>query len=242
MFVGTITNVATVVAGTAVGALVGTRFPERLRQTVMGSLGLLTAALGVREILPTDEFTLVLAAVLAGAVLGELVNIEDGLTRLGDALQRRLTVHKVPIEVSTPEAGDPVPHTTRFAEGFVVASLVFCVGPLALVGSIQDGLGDPEMLLVKAGLDGFASLAFASVYGWGVGLAALSLGVLQGGIAAAGHLLDGVLSDPMLDALGAAGGILLLGIALRLLELKKVRVANLLPAVALAPLFVWLWG
>ena len=242
MFVGTITNVATVVAGTAVGALVGKRFPDRLRQTVMGSLGLLTAALGVREILPTDEFTLVLAAVLAGAVLGELVNIEDGLTRLGDALQRRLTGRRVPIEVSAPEAGEPVPHSTRFAEGFVVASLVFCVGPLALVGSIQDGLGDPEMLLVKAGLDGFASLAFASVYGWGVGLAALSLGVLQGGIAAAGHLLDGVLSDPMLDALGAAGGILLLGIALRLLELKKVRVANLLPAVALAPLFVWLWG
>ena len=242
MFVGTATNVAAVLAGTAVGATVGRRFPERLRQTVMAALGLLTAALGVREILPTEHFTLVLAAVLAGAVLGELVNIEGGLTRLGDALQRRLTGHRVPIEVTAPEAGGPVPHRARFAEGFVVASLVFCVGPLALVGSIQDGLGEPEMLLVKAGLDGFASLAFASVYGWGVGLAALTVGVLQGGIAAAGRLLEGVLTDPMLDALGAAGGILLLGIALRLLEIKKVRAANLLPAVVLAPLFVWLWG
>jgi uncharacterized membrane protein YqgA involved in biofilm formation len=242
MFVGTIANVAAVLAGTAVGATVGKRFPDRLRQTVMAALGLLTAALAVREILPTEHFTLVLAAVLAGAVLGEVLNIEGGLTRLGEALQRRLTGHEVPIEVSAPEAGGPVPHRAHFAEGFVVASLVFCVGPLTLVGSIQDGLGDPEMLLVKAGLDGFASLAFASVYGWGVSLAALTVGVLQGGIAAAGRLLDGVLTDPMLDALGAAGGILLLGIALRLLELKKVRAANLLPAVVLAPLFVWLWG
>jgi uncharacterized membrane protein YqgA involved in biofilm formation len=242
VFVGTVTNVATVLAGTAVGAVVGGRLPERLRRTVLAALGLLTAALGVREILPTEEFTLVLAAILAGAVLGEVLNIEGALTRLGDALQRRLTGRRVPIEVSAPEAGGPVPHAARFAEGFVVASLVFCVGPLTLVGSIQDGLGDPEMLLVKAGLDGFASLAFASVYGWGVGLAALTVGVLQGGIAAAGRLLEGVLTDPMLDALGAAGGILLLGIALRLLEINKVRVANLLPAVALAPLFVWLWG
>lgn len=258
VFWGTLANVVTVLAGTTVGAVVGRRFPERLRRTVMATLGLLTIGLGVREIIPTEHFTLVLAAVLAGAVLGELANIEGGLTRLGAALQRRLARGREgsagegsadegfsSAEGLPPGEGLPPAEAspgTRFAEGFVVASLVFCVGPLAVVGSIQDGLGDPEMLLVKAALDGFASLAFASIYGWGVALSAVSVGVLQGGIAAAGRLLEGLLSDPMVDALGAAGGILLLGIALRLLELKKVRVANLLPAVGLAPLFVWLWG
>ena len=243
MFVGTITNVATVVAGTAVGALAGRRFPERFRETVTATLGLLTAALAIREIIKTDEFVLVLAAVLAGAVIGELARIEAGLQWLGDALQRRVAGRRtVVLDVDAPETAEPPAQGSRFSEGFVVASLVFCVGPLAVIGSIQDGLGDPEMLLVKAALDGFASLAFASVYGWGVGLAALSVGVYQAAIALGGGALDAVLSDPMLDALASAGGVLLLGISLRLLGLKEVRVANLLPAVVLAPLFVRLWG
>jgi uncharacterized membrane protein YqgA involved in biofilm formation len=243
MFVGTITNMATVIAGTTVGALAGRRFPERLRETVTATLGLLTAALAVREIIKTDEFVLVLAAVLAGALIGELAHIEGGLGLLGDALQRRMAGRRaVALDVDAPETTAPPAEGSRFSEGFVVASLVFCVGPLAVIGSIQDGLGDPQMLLVKAALDGFASLAFASVYGWGVGLSALSVGLYQGAITLGGGYLDGVLSDPMLDALASAGGVLLLGIALRLLGLKEVRVANLLPAVVLAPLFVRLWG
>jgi len=242
VFVGTITNVAAVLAGTSVGALAGRRFPERVRATVMASLGLLTAALGVRETLATDDFVLVLAAVLVGALLGEALRIEDGLESLGRALQRRFSGKASRLDVDAPETFVPDRHAGRFAEGFVIASLVFCVGPLTLVGAIQDGLGDPELLLVKAGLDGFASIAFASVYGWGVAAAALTVIVVQGGIALAAQALEGVLTDPMLDGLAAAGGILLLGIAVRLLDLKEVRVANLLPAVALAPLFVKIWG
>ena len=230
--IGTITNIATVLAGTVIGALAGKRFPEHVRGTVLATLGLATAAIGFREILPTDEFPLVLGAVLLGAVLGELMRIEAGLHRLGDALQRRF--------VGSVDEG--APSESRFAEGFVVASLVFCVGPLTIVGSIQDGLGDAELLLVKSALDGFASIAFAAVYGWGVALSALTVAVIQGGIALGASTLDGVLTDPMLDALGAAGGILLLGISLRLLDLKQVRVANMLPAVVLAPLFVRWWG
>ena len=227
MPVGVITNIATVLVGTTIGAVSGTRFPERIRETVMGSLGLLTAAVGVRQILPSSEFPLVLGAVLIGAVIGELLRIEGGLKALGESLQRRFAG----------EGGD-----SRFGEGFIVASLVFCIGPLTIIGSIEDGLGDPELLLVKSGLDGFASIAFAAVYGWGVGLSIIAIAVIQGGLALAAGTLDGVLTDPMLDALGAAGGVLLLGISLRLLDLKQIRVANLLPAVVLAPLFVWWWG
>jgi hypothetical protein len=239
--VGTITNVAAVLAGTVIGALAGKRFPESVRGTVLATLGLATAAIGVRELLPTDEFPLVLGAVLVGAVLGELMRIEAGLHRLGAFLQRRFA-QAIPVDVEVPETARPVSHSSRFAEGFVVASLVFCVGPLTIVGSIQDGLGDAELLLLKSALDGFAAIAFAAVYGWGVAASAATVAVIQGGIALAAGTLDGLLTDPMLDGLGAAGGILLLGISLRLLDLKQVRVANMLPAVVLAPLFVGWWG
>lgn len=244
MFVGTLTNVATVLAGTAVGAIAGSRIPDRLRQTVMATLGLLVAALGIRETLATDEFALVLGALLAGSVLGELLQIEAGLHAVGAALQRRFGGHPEDpdIDVELPERAEPRRHRATFSEGFVIASLVFCIGPLTIVGSIEDGLGDPELLLVKAGLDGFASIAFAAVYGWGVAASALTVLIIQGGIALGAGGLESVLTDPMVDALGAAGGVLLLGIALRLLDLKEVRVANMLPAIVLAPLFVRLWG
>ena len=239
--VGTIANVATVLVGTVIGALAGRRFPEGVRTTVMATLGLATAAIGVRELLPTEEFPLVLGAVMLGAVLGEFLRIEAGLHRLGDMLQQRYS-QPTPVDVEVPETARPVPGQGRFAEGFVITSLVFCVGPLTIVGSIQDGLGDAELLLVKAALDGFAAIAFAAVYGWGVAISAVTVAVIQGGIALAAGTLDGLLTDPMLDGLAAAGGIMLLGISLRLLDLKQVRVANLLPAVVLAPLFVKWWG
>jgi uncharacterized membrane protein YqgA involved in biofilm formation len=244
VFIGTITNVAAVLAGTAVGALAGARFPERMRQAVMTTLGLLTLAIGIRETLATDEFVLVLAAVLLGVVIGEIIDIEKWLHRLGDALQRRFSggAGDLDLDVDAPETSMPRPHDTRFSEGFVIASLVYCIGPLTVVGAIEDGLGNPDLLLLKAGLDGFASIAFAAVYGWGVGLAALTVLTIQGPIALGGQALESVLTPSMLDGLGAAGGILLLGVSLRLLDLKEVRVANMLPAVALAPLFIWLWG
>lgn len=239
---GTVVNVATVVAGTLIGAVAGRRIPETLRGSVMAALGLSTAAIGVRELLPTTEFPLVLGAVLAGTVLGEILGIEAWLQGVGSALQRRFAAPAPLADVEVPEMATPPSHRGRLGEGFVVASLVFCVGPLTIVGSIQDGLGDHELLLVKAALDGFASIAFAAVYGWGVGVAAITVAVIQGGIALAAGTLDGLLTDAMVDALGAAGGIMLLGISLRLLDLKPVRVANMLPAVVLAPLFVAWWG
>ena len=240
--IGTITNVAAVLAGATIGTLASSRIPGRFRETILAALGLVTMTLGIREASATDEFPLVLGAVLLGTVLGELLRIEHGLELLGAKLQRRFSRDPVVIDVDAPETAAPAEGRRGFAEGFIIASLVFCVGPLLIVGSIEDGLGNPDLLLVKAGLDGFASIAFASVYGWGVALSILPIIVLQGGIALGAGALEGVLTDPMLDALGTAGGILLLGIALRLLDLKKIRVANMLPAIVLAPLFVRWWA
>lgn len=239
MLVGTFVNVGAVVAGTLVGALVGTRIPERIRQTILGALGLVVLALAVRETLATDEFVIVLAAVLLGAIVGELLRIEQGLEWLGARLQQRLGGVSAPIDVELPEDSTIVTADNRFATGFVIASLVFCIGPLTVLGSIQDGLGDPELLIIKAGLDGFASIAFAAVYGWGVGLSALMVLTIQGGIALFAGALDGVLTDPMVDVLGSAGGVLIFGIGLRLLDIKHLRVANMLPALVIGPLLVW---
>jgi len=242
MFLGTAANVATVLIGSTIGALAGARFPERIRSTVMAGLGLLTLAIGFRDSLAATEFIPILAAILAGGIVGELLRIEQGLEWLGDRLRDRFAgQHLSPaIDPELPEAAVdnlPADGGNRFAEGFVVASLVFCVGPLTVLGSINDGLGDPELLYIKAGLDGFASAAFAAVYGWGVILSAVTVFVVQGGIAGLSALLGDFLSDTSLDALTSAGGILLLGVSLRLLDLKRIRVGNLLPALILAPLF-----
>lgn len=239
MPVGTFVNVGAVLAGTLVGALVGSRIPERIRQTILGALGLVVLALGVRETLATDEFIIVLAAVLLGAIVGEILRIEQGLEWLGARLQEQLGGVNTPIDVELPEDSTIVTADNRFAAGFVIASLVFCIGPLTVLGSIQDGLGDPELLIIKAGLDGFASIAFAAVYGWGVGLSALIVLAIQGGIALVAGALDSVLTDTMVDVLGSAGGVLILGIGLRLLDLKHLRVANMLPALVIGPLLVW---
>lgn len=242
MFLGTAANIATVLLGTAVGAVAGSRLPERIRTTVMAGLGLLTLAIAFRDSLRAEELVPILAAVLLGGVLGELVGIEQWLERLGNRLRDRFTgQHGSPvIDAELPEAaaaGIIADRRGAFGEGFVIASLVFCVGPLTVLGSINDGLGDPELLFIKAGLDGFASIAFAAVYGWGVIVSAGTILVVQGGIALVSSIVGDSLSDASLDALASAGGILLIGVALRLLDLKRIRVANLLPALVLAPLF-----
>ncbi len=241
MFLGTAANIATVLVGTVIGAVVGGRLPERIRSTVMAGLGLLTLAIAFRDSLRAEELVPILAAILAGGVLGELIGIEQSLERLGNRLRDRFAgQHGTPvIDAELPEISAsnlPTDHRAAFGEGFVIASLVFCVGPLTVLGSINDGLGDPELLYIKAGLDGFASIAFAAVYGWGVILSVGTILVVQGGIALVSSIIGDSLSDTSLDALASAGGILLIGVSLRLLDLKRIRVANLLPALVLAPL------
>ena len=229
---GTLLNVATVLVGTAIGLLVGSRMPVRMRETLTVGLGLFTVVLGTSMGMriftdplaqPGDELA-VLGAILLGAVIGELLRLHDGLEWIGGWFQRRLAHGERP---------------SRVAEAFVTASIVFCVGPLTILGSIQNGLtGDIQLLAIKSLLDGVASIAFAAALGPGVALAALTVLVVQGGIAATASLLAGVLDEATILAITAAGGIILLGVGLRLLDLKAVRVANFLPALILAPVFV----
>jgi uncharacterized membrane protein YqgA involved in biofilm formation len=234
-FAGTLINAGAILVGTATGLAVGHRLSERIRVTVMDVLGLLTLALGMDGALaafrePLSSFSrasvlFVMGSVLVGGVIGELARLEDRLAGFGEALKRR---------IGSGEA--------RFVEGFVVASLVFCVGPMAVLGSIQDGLsGDFELLAIKSLLDGFAALAFASALGVGVGSSIITVIAYQGSLTLVASSVSNVFTDEMIAALTAAGGLLILGISLRLLDLKQVRVGNMLPALVIAPLSVWAW-
>ena len=228
---GTLLNVATVLAGTTVGVLVGGRLPARMQTSLTTGLGFFTVAIAVSMAIgifgsgvPLGNDIAVLAALLAGIAIGELLRIQDGIEWLGGWFQRRLSQGARP---------------SRIAEGFVTASIVFCVGPLTILGSLDNGLrNDMTLLSIKALLDGVASIAFAAAIGPGVYLSAITVLVVQGSIAAAASALSGVMDPATILAVTATGGLILLGVALRLLELKPVPVANFLPAIVLAPLFI----
>jgi uncharacterized protein len=224
---GTLINAGAVLGGTAVGETLGTRLPSGVHARVLAGLGLITLVIGMDDALAWRSTSplYVLGAVLLGGVAGEALGIERRLRQLGDALQRRFAARG--------GSHDGV------SEAFFTASLLFCVGPLTVLGSIQDGLtGDYRTLATKAALDGFASIALSASLGWGVGLAALSVLLFQGALSLGAGLFDTILRGEALAALTSAGGVLILGISLKLLDLKDVRVGNFLPALVFAPALV----
>lgn len=226
---GTLINIATIVLGSLVGLLFGARLPERLKQTVVNGMGLFTAAIGLQMFFETKNALLVLGALILGALLGEALGIEEAIARLGEGLEKRFS-------------GSSQGASSRFVRGFLAASLLYCTGPMAILGSIQDGLtGNFQTLAIKSVLDGFISIAFASSLGIGVLFSILPVGVYQGGISLLASALNSLLSEAMITEMTAAGGVILFGLALSsLLEVKKIRVGNFLPALALAPLLVFL--
>ncbi len=232
---GTFLNVITVLIGTALGVALGNRLPERVRETVLAGLGLTTIGYAILSIVDAMsnqqnvplKFIVVMLALLFGGVAGELINIDGALHRFGATLERRFNRN------ADSES------TARFVRGYITASLVFCVGAMTILGSIQDGLtGDYSLLAIKSTLDGFAALAFAASLGIGVGFSVITIIVIQGGIALLASQLQGVFTLPMLAVMSATGALLIIGIGLTLLDLKKIRLANFLPALVLGPIFV----
>lgn len=235
--VGTLVNVLAILVGSGIGVALGDRLPERTRSVVTDGLGLvvlLVAALSAVAVVEADfsaavgsaaPVLIVLGAVLIGGIVGSLLHLEQRLESAGGWLRRRLVRGE----------GDAGSH--RFVEGFVSASLVFCVGPLAILGGLSDGLGTGiDQLVLKSVLDGFASIAFAAALGWGVAASAIAVLVYQGFWTVLGVLLGGFLPPAEIAAITAVGGLLLVGVALRLLRIRDVPVADLLPALLVAPL------
>jgi hypothetical protein len=236
---GTIINVVAIVVGAGIGVAVGHRLPERTRDTVTSGLGLVTlmvAALSVKDITSStlsDEvgsaapILIVLGAMLLGGIIGSLLKIEERLENLGSWAQRRMS------------RDNDLGSRKRFVEGFVDASLLFAIGPLAILGSISDGLGTGiDQLVLKSSLDLVASIAFAAALGWGVALSALTVGVVQGAFTLVGFFVGQVIPEPYILIISVTGGLILIGVALRLLRIKAVPVADLLPALLCAPIIM----
>jgi len=227
--IGTFINVAAILIGGTIGLLFGARIPEKFKNTVIAGMGIFTVALGLDMFLESKNQLIVLGALLIGALIGEWIGIEDWLQKLGQTLEKRFSQES--------ESGA----NSKFVRGFMVSSLLFCIGPIAILGSIQDGLtGDYNLLAVKSTLDGFASIAFASTLGVGVLFSSLPILVYQGGVSLLAHQLNVIVTDPMMAEMTATGGILLIGVGIsNLLDIKRIRVGNFLPALAVAPLIVW---
>jgi uncharacterized membrane protein YqgA involved in biofilm formation len=237
---GTALNVLAVLIGGTVGTLLGDRLPARVRDVVTDGLGLITLVVGGLNAAAVVDANLVdavgvgvpllivLGSVVLGGALGAALRLESRLESVGSQLQSRLT--RGADATIAPDA------RRSFVDGFVTASLVFCVGPLTILGALQDGMGNGiELLALKSVLDGFAALAFAASLGWGVVASALTVLVVQGMLTTIGVVAGEVLGDAEVAALTATGGVLLLGVGLRLLRVKPVPVGDLLPALVLAP-------
>ena len=246
--VGTLVNVTTILVGATLGVLVGHRLPQRTRDVVTDALGLVTLLIAASTAVAVSDPALVdavgssapvlivLGSLVVGGVVGSLLGVEAALERFGAWLRSRLL-----------RGGGDRRDRERFVEGFVASSLLFCVGPLTILGSLSDGLGrGADQLYLKAALDGFAAIAFAASFGWGVAASALAVLAVQGSLTLAGVVLGDVLPDAHVAALAATGSLMLIGVAFGLLRLRRppIPVGDLLPAVVVAPLLtqlvIWL--
>ena len=216
--IGTVVNTGAIMIGSAIGLTAGARLPEGIKVILMQALGLAVITIGLRMALEAQHVLLAIGCLLLGGITGELLRIEQRLEGLAEILRRKLRSN-----------------SGRFVEGFVTATLLYLTGAMTIVGSIRDGtVGDPSVLLLKSLLDGVASVALASSLGIGVMCSALPVLVVQGGITLLAAQLAFLSEPAVLDAINATGGLLILGIGINLLEIGRIHVGNLLPALLYA--------
>jgi uncharacterized membrane protein YqgA involved in biofilm formation len=228
---GTFINVIAILIGSGIGLLFGSRLSDRFKSTMLSIMGIFTVTVGIQMFLKTENMLIVLGALVLGAILGEWLKIEDWLKNFGIWIEKRIS-------------GGSESTSGRFVRGFLAASVLYCTGPMAVLGSISDGLsGDYLTLSIKSVLDGLLSIAFSSALGIGVAFSALPVFSYQGMITLLAAQLNAIVSPPMMNEMTATGGILLIGIGISsMLELKKIRVGNVIPALAIAPVIVYVLG
>lgn len=222
---GTLINVAAILGGTSLGILLKTRLPDRVSNVVIQGIGIFTVFLGIRLALQTQSAITTLFSLIIGGIIGAVLDIEGRLERVASRLETRLATQE-----------------SRIAEGFLTATLLFCVGPMAIIGSLEDGIsGNYHILMTKSMMDGFCSIAFGAAMGIGVALSAVAVLVYQGGLTALSSVMSKVLTDAAIAEMTATGGLLIVGIGFDMLGIKKIQAANLLPAIAVAPILVHLF-
>ena len=225
---GTIINTVTVIAGGGLGLIIGNKIPDRVRVIIVQVIGITTLAIGLRDVINTENIVFPLVGMILGGIVGELLQIEDRLAKIGEFLRRRFAKSSA---------------ESTFVNGFVTATLLYCVGPLTILGAIEDASGrTPQLYIIKGTLDGFMTIIFAALYGVGAIFSAISVFVVQGSLTVFGTSLDSLLSDRMRLELFSAGGMAVIAIGINLLEVKKIRIGSLLPGLVVTPLLVWIFA
>jgi uncharacterized membrane protein YqgA involved in biofilm formation len=222
---GTLINTATVISGGAIGYFVGHRIKAEIRLIVVQVIGLATLVMGISNVMDTHNLVFPLVGMVLGGIIGELLKVEERLEGIGHRLKNRF------VKVDDDES--------KFVTGFVTATLLFCVGPMTVLGAIEDASGrTPQLYIIKGTLDGFMSIIFTAVYGIGAAFSAVSVFVVQGLLTLAGTGIDSILTDRMRTELFAAGGFAVLAIGLNLLEIKRIKLGSLLPGLIVTPVLV----
>ena len=228
--IGVVVNAVAVFVGAAIGMLLKKGFPEKLSETIMKAMGLITILIGIQSAIKTEDVLCVIICLVLGTVIGELINIDKGINSLGDTLKAKLVK-------DNGKAGS-------FTEGFVSTCILFCVGSMTIMGSLEAGINhDYSILFAKSTMDFISSIVFASALGFGVMCTSVFVLVFQGAITLLASALSNVLTEVAVVEMSAVGGVILLGLAVNILELykndKPIRVANMLPAIFLPPLYLW---
>jgi len=224
MPIGTFVNVFTVLLGSTLGRVLRNRFPEKIKKITFQGLGLISIVLGIQMALKVENWLVVIFSLLLGGILGEAISLEKRLEQSADFLKKKIGSKE-----------------ERFVEGLITSFILFCVGSVTIVGAIQEGLtGDRTLILTKAVLDGFSSIALASVYGAGVTFSVIPLLIFQGGLTLLAFQLQGFLSERMVNEISAVGGILIVGLGINLLEIRQIAVNNMLPALIFVLILKWL--
>ncbi len=222
---GTLINVTGVIIGSIIGLTIHSRLPQRIITTTFQGIGLFTIVLGVTMAVKTTNFLLMIVSIVTGSIVGELINIEAALNKLSEKIRKK-----------TQFAND------KFSEGFITSSLMFCIGSMAILGALEEGLGGtPHLLMAKSVLDGFCSLVLAASLGVGVIFSAVPLLIYQGGLTLFASSLQGSLTESIINELTSVGGLLLIGLGIDILEIKKLKIMNMLPSLAVVVVLAWLF-
>jgi uncharacterized membrane protein YqgA involved in biofilm formation len=222
---GYLVNTATVIAGSILGILIGSRLPEKIKKILLSGLGLSTLIIGMTMALETSKLILIVGSLVLGGVIGQIIGIEEWLEIIGEKLKKRIGSS-----------------SSTFVLGFVTASLLFCTGPMTIVGSLEDGFAQKaDLIYIKSLLDAVAALALSATMGIGVIFSAITVFVLQGILTYAGMLMGDFINESVLNEISAVGGVLILGIGLNILEIAKIRIGNLLPALLVAAVLAYLF-
>jgi uncharacterized membrane protein YqgA involved in biofilm formation len=224
ILVGTLVNVGTVIAGSTIGLFAGSRLPEKVVKSVFQVIGLFTLFLGIYMAFKGEQFLVMVFSLILGTVVGEIINLDDKMERISLKIKNRFNV------------GNP-----KFSEGLITSFLLFCMGSMTILGAIDEGIGNgSEILFTKAVMDGFSSLALAAAFGWGVTFSVIPLFLYQAGITLLAFWLGEFFPEVVINDLTAVGGVLLMGLGFNILEIKKIRIMNVLPALLFAILLSWL--